>query len=112
MPHRVATAGGCLAVPDYEFYRLQEPTSAVTLDETAPAGSSPAIIADVCRATARCNAFTTVGRLMLVPMVATLGVMDGSAADTASCDGTYVTKRALSGLTLPVSSGMTLEGVW
>ncbi|EFJ42131.1 hypothetical protein VOLCADRAFT_107389 [Volvox carteri f. nagariensis] len=93
----------CPAVDGYDFYQLQEIPAAYILSpsSSASASATPASLAADCRRTPRCNAFTAAGDLLIAPMQPAFSIMDGSAADVKPCDGTYVSKRTLSGLCLP-----------
>ncbi|EFJ42077.1 hypothetical protein VOLCADRAFT_97809 [Volvox carteri f. nagariensis] len=106
---RGAPSSECPLVTGYEFHRKQEAASVLILGTSA--ASSPDSIAEECGNTRFCNAFTAAGDLLSVPMFPVFTDMegDGSAADVKPCDGTYLSKRTLSGLRLPAD--MKLEAL-
>ncbi|EFJ42081.1 hypothetical protein VOLCADRAFT_97816 [Volvox carteri f. nagariensis] len=97
----------CPSVRGYVFYRWQEVSDALTLAIINPPGT-PASLVVACNGTRFCNAFNTSGALLLLPIVAVFsplaGTETGSSGSRAQCDGIYVGRRTLSGLTLPVSA--------
>ncbi|GIL90204.1 hypothetical protein Vretifemale_17861 [Volvox reticuliferus] len=102
----IATAQGCPSVSGYVFYRLQDTPTALVLNNTAT-GLTPDAIAAACSVTKFCNAFDTGGALKLVPSMPIFTIMDGSLNETQPCDGTYISNRSLSGLTLPPDVNLT-----
>ncbi|GIL90202.1 hypothetical protein Vretifemale_17861 [Volvox reticuliferus] len=102
----VGHCAGCPSVSGYVFYRLQDTPTALVLNNTAT-GLTPDAIAAACSVTKFCNAFDTGGALKLVPSMPIFTIMDGSLNETQPCDGTYISNRSLSGLTLPPDVNLT-----
>ncbi|GFR48722.1 hypothetical protein Agub_g10679 [Astrephomene gubernaculifera] len=89
----------CPAVAGYTFYRLQEVPAAYTIQTLTV--TTPATIATTCASTMSCNAFTTLGELLIVPMKPVFTQMDVVDATLTNCDGIYVaasSTRSLTGL--------------
>ncbi|GFR45442.1 hypothetical protein Agub_g6838 [Astrephomene gubernaculifera] len=94
----------CPSVEGYTFYRLQEVPAAYVIRTLSPAGT-PTDIAAACSKASTCNAFTTLGDLLVVPMAPAFVSMDTSSDPSlTACDGVYVAaSRPFTGLRLPAT---------